>query len=263
MHLIKHIKNILKSIAVAFSIYSKIPMPRFKWDSDDMKYHFIFFPWVGLLIGMAQYMWMYLAKKFEISDSVFGIISVVLLIIITGGLHVDGFMDTCDALHSYQDRERKLEILKDPHIGAFSVICLAGLVLSYTAMAIQIIRWDNVRGWMCMCLVFAISRCLSALMVLNLKPAKSDGMMRSMLDNSSKGTVTAMLLLELVAVTSVMFTFSTMAASAVVLCLVIFTVWFKNMIYKQFGGLTGDLAGYYVCMAETLSITVITAAWLI
>ena len=41
------------------------------------------------------------------------------------GFHVDGFMDTMDALHSYQPRERKLEILKDSHIGAFSVIKLA------------------------------------------------------------------------------------------------------------------------------------------
>ena len=46
-------------------------------------------------------------------------------ILITGGFHVDGFLDTCDALHSYQPRERKLEILKDSHIGAFAVIMLA------------------------------------------------------------------------------------------------------------------------------------------
>ena len=48
----KVIKTIFKSIDVAFSIYSKIPMPRFEWDSEDMKYHMCFFPWVGAVIEL-------------------------------------------------------------------------------------------------------------------------------------------------------------------------------------------------------------------
>ena len=53
------------------------------------------------------------------------VVGTAIPILITGGFHVDGFLDTCDALHSYQPRERKLEILKDSHIGAFAVIMLA------------------------------------------------------------------------------------------------------------------------------------------
>ena len=44
---------------------------------------------------------------------------------VTGGFHIDGFMDTMDAFHSYKPREEKLAILKDSHIGAFAVIMLA------------------------------------------------------------------------------------------------------------------------------------------
>ena len=43
----KGLKKIGKAFVVAFSLYSKIPMPRFNWESEDMKYHLCFFPWVG------------------------------------------------------------------------------------------------------------------------------------------------------------------------------------------------------------------------
>ena len=42
--------KIAKAFIVAFSMYSKIPMPGVKWDSDDMKYHFCFFPFIGAVI---------------------------------------------------------------------------------------------------------------------------------------------------------------------------------------------------------------------
>lgn len=54
---------------------------------------------------------------------------------ITGGIHLDGYADTCDALSSYGDREKKLEILKDPHCGAFAVIRLCSYFLAYFACA--------------------------------------------------------------------------------------------------------------------------------
>lgn len=57
-------------------------------------------------------------------------VSGVFLLLITGGIHIDGYMDTMDAVHSYGNREKKLEILKDSHIGAFAVIMLVTYVLA-------------------------------------------------------------------------------------------------------------------------------------
>ena len=52
-------------------------------------------------------------------------------LLVTGGIHLDGFMDTTDARSSYGDREKKLAILKDSHVGAFAVIgCSFYLILS-------------------------------------------------------------------------------------------------------------------------------------
>ena len=59
--------KILKSIAVAFSMYSRIPMPRFEWGSEDMKYHLIFFPFIGVVIGALEYGWLLLSGYLSIS----------------------------------------------------------------------------------------------------------------------------------------------------------------------------------------------------
>lgn len=115
----KQVMHIIRGIAVAFSTYSKIPMPQFVWKEEDMRYSMCFFPWIGAVIGAILWGWFRLSALLGISTLAFILISAALPLIITGGFHVDGFMDTMDALHSYQPRERKLEILKDSHIGAF------------------------------------------------------------------------------------------------------------------------------------------------
>ena len=50
------------------------------------------------------------------------------LIILTGGLHLDGWMDASDAFFSYRDKQRRLEIMKDPRIGAFGVLSVIVLL---------------------------------------------------------------------------------------------------------------------------------------
>ena len=112
--------NLLQSMVIAFSMYSKIPMPRVDWNEKNMKYAMCFFPLVGGIEGIL----MLLAGRL-LMESGFGKIFVaavmtLLPILITGGIHMDGFMDTMDALSSYGDREKKLAILKDSHADAFA-----------------------------------------------------------------------------------------------------------------------------------------------
>lgn len=115
---------------IAFSMYSKIPMPQFAWKDEEMKYMLCFFPWVGAVIGGCVYLWQIVCEKFAVGMVCYTLIGMAIPLMITGGFHVDGFMDTMDAFHSYQEKEQKLNILKDSHIGAFAVITLGiyGLV---------------------------------------------------------------------------------------------------------------------------------------
>ena len=114
--------RLIKSFIVAFSMYSRIPMPRFTWDSEDMKYHLAFFPWIGAVIGLLEYGLLLLNEKYSFPNTAFAALAIAIPLIVTGGFHLDGFMDVEDAISSFKTREERLEILKDPHIGAFSVI---------------------------------------------------------------------------------------------------------------------------------------------
>ena len=84
-----------------------------------------FFPWIGGVIGLFFFGWAVLCEKFAVGNVCYALIGAAIPLMISGGFHVDGYMDTMDAFHSYQSREKKLEILKDSHIGAFAAIMLA------------------------------------------------------------------------------------------------------------------------------------------
>ena len=51
----KSIKRIWNSFKIAFSMYSRIPMPRSEWTDENKSYAMCFFPWIGAVIGLLSY----------------------------------------------------------------------------------------------------------------------------------------------------------------------------------------------------------------
>ena len=94
-------KKIGKSIAIAFSMYSKIPMVQFEWKEEDMRYSMCFFPLVGIVIGLLSWCWWLFCQQFGIGKMCFAFVGLAIILLVTGGIHMDGYMDTMDALHSY------------------------------------------------------------------------------------------------------------------------------------------------------------------
>ena len=93
--------SVIKSLILAFSMYSRIPVPHVRLEEKDMKYTFGFFPLVGVVIGALFSGWLIFARKFCIGTITSMCVSGVFLLLITGGIHIDGYMDTMDAVHSY------------------------------------------------------------------------------------------------------------------------------------------------------------------
>lgn len=250
-------KKILKACNVAFSMYSKIPMPRFAWGTEDMRYHLCFFPVVGAVIGAAVFGWYKLAVWLGLSPVGTALVAMAVPLLFTGGFHVDGFMDTMDALHSYQEREKKLEILKDPHIGAFSVITLVTALL-LTAGFLQEIKEES--QVLCLAGSFVLSRVFSGLCVTSLPGAREKGMLKTTMDTAGRSVVKTSLWLEgLLTVGAMLYTapvyaIAVVAANGAVLC------WFLWMVKKNFGGITGDLAGCLVVMCETVDVIFVAVA---
>lgn len=247
--------RIIRSFFIAVSTYSIIPVLGFAWKEDDMKYVFCFFPWIGAIIGGCIYFWNHLCSVYHIEALCRVAVDAAIPLFITGGFHVDGFMDTMDAIHSYSPKERKLEILKDPHIGAFAVIMLAayGLLLFGAFSEIESDALIKI-----VCCGFFLSRCLCGISAVSFLPAKKDGMLYTFADSSHKKIVKGSLFIQSVVCIGLMFFWSLFAGLIVAAVAVLALIYYFYRSRKEFGGITGDTAGFFVLLCE--GCIVMTAA---
>lgn len=116
------IKQLWNGLKISFAMYSRIPTPSTDWTDDNMKYSMCFFPVVGMVIGAVMYGWYLLCGILPFGNTFQTAVYLVIPVIISGGIHMDGLLDTADALSSWQTMERRLEILKDSNSGAFAII---------------------------------------------------------------------------------------------------------------------------------------------
>lgn len=243
--------GLIKSFCIAFSTYSKIPMPQFEWKEKDMQFALCFFPWVGAVIGGLEWLWFLLCSRIQPGAICFVTVAAVIPLLVTGGFHMDGYLDTCDALHSYRPQEEKLRILKDPHIGSFAAIMLAVyLLLELGALSLL----TDGKMVLIFCGGFVLSRLYSAWMVIHLKAAKRDGLLVTFANASARKAVTVALVLEALATAAFLFWVSPWGAGVELLTVTLFAIYYQWKMKKEFGGITGDTAGYFVTVCELLTV---------
>lgn len=239
--------HILKSLMIAFSIYSKIPVPQFEWKDEDMKYMLCFFPWIGAVIGICLFGWSRLCDCIGVGEICRILIGGAIPLIITGGFHADGFMDTMDAFHSYRTKEEKLEILKDPHIGAFSVIMLAVYGMLYLGAFSEVTDTALLK---LVCAGFFLSRCLSGLSVVSFPQAKEGGMLFLFADSAGRKAVKWTLCFQGLACIAYMVLQAPRAGILVASAALVAFLGYYRRTKKELGGITGDTAGWFVLLSE-------------
>ena len=164
---------------------------------------------------------------------------------------MDGFMDTMDALHSWQEKEKKLEILKDPHVGAFSCISLACYICLYAA-GLQLILCE--RQLIFLMVGFFLSRTLSGMTLIFVKSAKKDGLLYTFASSAHKSIVTIVLSLWILFGFGVSWLFYDMWGVCAVFISFLTVIFYVSMARVRFGGLTGDLAGWFVAVYELVFV---------
>mgnify|MGYP000101997971 CR=1 FL=1 len=236
----------MRAAFIAFSMYSRIPMPMFEWKEEDMKYAMCFFPAIGMVIGAVFY-GMFLLLSWLLPGSVLAAgILLAVPIFITGGIHMDGFMDTCDARASYGDREKKLAILKDTHTGAFAVIFGALYLILYAAACLELERETA----MLVSIGFVISRSLSGLSTVTFPEARKHGMLADFMKDARKKTVAVCMLVIFFLTAFLELLFGGICGGVVVITTVLIFLWYRHMAVQEFGGVTGDLAGFFLQICE-------------
>lgn len=240
--------HLIKSCLIAFSMYSRIPMPRTEWQEEDMRYVMCFFPLIGLAIGLLLCGWVWLAGRLQIGAALFSGVATALPVLITGGIHLDGFCDTLDALSSRQPQERKLEILKDSNSGAFAVI---GCGLYFLLTFCFWMEWypQGRYTWM-LALGFVLSRTLSGLSVVRFPCAKNSGLLAMFSHAAAKKRTAWVLVGYFLLCGGAMLLFGTFVGAAVLLLALGVFGYYHHVSCKEFGGTTGDVAGWFLQLCE-------------
>ncbi|MBQ8655368.1 MAG: adenosylcobinamide-GDP ribazoletransferase [Clostridia bacterium] len=244
--------RVIRSFVIAFSTYSRIPMPQVKWSDENRRYAMCFFPLIGAVIGLMLWGWLWLCDKLGMGALLRGAVGALLPLLATGGIHMDGFMDTSDALAAWQSRERRLEILKDSHVGAFAVMGCAGYLLLAAGLLGEAAAAD---GPLLLC-AFMISRAMSAWALAAFRSARPKGMLDAFAQAAHKRMVAVSCIVYAAVCGLVWAFFGGWLALVCPLTAVLCLVYYRHMAYRHFGGVTGDLAGWFVQITE-LALTAV------
>ncbi|MBA3066285.1 adenosylcobinamide-GDP ribazoletransferase [bacterium] len=118
-----------KDFFLALQFLTVIPFKtKLKYNEDSFSNSAVFFPLVGLLIGSVLALFNILLSGF-LPDFTVNVILVFLLVLITGGLHMDGFADTIDAFYLKRSKEDTLRIMRDSHTGVMGVLGIVFIIL--------------------------------------------------------------------------------------------------------------------------------------
>jgi len=236
----------MNSLIIAFAMYSKIPMPKVEWTEKDMRHAICFFPLIGVFIAAIFGLVFYMDYFWDFGKILKTSLLVGVPVIVTGGIHLDGLLDTIDAKHSYGDREKKLSILSDPHTGAFAIIgCALYFVIQFGFYSE--INSDIV--WLIM-IGFVYSRALSGLASVSFRLAKNTGLLATFSNQAEKNTVKITMCIYVVLCGIGMVFISPLLGIFCLLTGIIMFYLYRHFAYKEFGGISGDLAGYFLQMTE-------------
>lgn len=237
----------LKSLVSAFLMYSRIPMPRIEWKEENRRYALGFFPLVGVVQGVLLVLWRLICNWMGLTGLLFAVGAVILPVAVNGGIHLDGYCDVTDARASYAEQQRRLEILKDPHIGSFAVIRVCLYLLAQTALFTQI---TTLRETALIACSFVLSRALSGLSAVTFRAAKKDGTLQSFVRPSHRRITVGMTVFFAILAVTGMLICSPVCEIATLIATGVVFLYYRHIAYRDFGGITGDLCGWFLQLCE-------------
>lgn len=260
-------KKLYKSFIMALGMFTIIPTPYVEWDDEGAKNMMKFYPVVGLIVGC---IWSLIYLMLTFIDASLILKSAVLMTIpflITGMLHLDGYMDVCDAILSRRDKEEKLRILKDPTTGAFAVIALImlffvdfGAIHCFLEKSIKvdaevfITHRNIVYG---LILIPIISRSIAAYFLLTRSTIKESSLGSYFKKGTNKADVAVMIAAFLICsiLCCVLIDFKYIA---IPLFMAIGGKCSVEKCRKEFGGISGDVAGFTLVVSELIGVLVVS-----
>lgn len=243
----------MKAFFAAVMFLTRIPVPKITVSNLDWKKSAAYFPLIGFIIGGFLLLGLFALKEL-FSTPVAAFLIVLLWIWITGGLHIDGWMDLADGFGSSRSREEMLEIMKDSRVGAMGVIAAICLIAGKMVAVNELIRL-NLPAVLVFSPLYARFLLIAA---IKFWPYRSEGGLGAGL--AAHLTLPAVLV-NFILIAGMTYWLTGVNGLLLFFLTAIITGLFILKIYEKLKMLTGDCYGAIVEWAECLSLFLALAIW--
>lgn len=244
-------KKYLRALVMCFTMFTVLPCPYALWDDAARPLMTLFLPLVGVFVGGLWTLLAFTVRWLSLPALVGGAALCAFPFLITGGIHMDGFLDVTDAVRSWRDPEERRRILKDPHVGSFAVLFAVLLVLAQFALFSSAKEEANPFALL---LIAVVSRTMAGLCVTVLRPMETSeyaGVYRKGIRLSHVVFFAAALAAEIT------FGFVFLGRFGFVsLAVLAGDLLFLLRAFRSLQGMSGDVSGYAMTIAELCGIAV-------
>ncbi|WP_257346880.1 adenosylcobinamide-GDP ribazoletransferase [Pseudalkalibacillus decolorationis] len=254
----------VKGFLINLQFFTIIPVPiELPMDKNHLDKAIKTFPLLGLLQGILYSLLLYVLVQWTPFSSLSIAFALWLAtILVTGGIHLDGWIDASDAYFSYRDIEKRLEIMKDPRTGAFGVLSVLVLLSARFLFIYEVIIDPMFITYLLITFIPFLSKGVMGLLIVTGRPAKKEGL-ASLFRNAVTLKALSIYPVYLVVVGLLLWTLDEVTLIPTILLVVVALVGFvflrmKSM--KWFGGITGDVLGASV---EGIELTLWMSLWLL
>ena len=240
----------MAALAIACSFLTTLPTPRVEWTPARLRYVPLTMPIIGAVIGVLGAFLFSSLHFWEVSPVLRAALMTLFYLGVTGGLHMDGLMDTCDAVFSRKSREKRLDILSDARVGAFAVMGCAAVLMLKAGIFSELFASPRPGAIALLVLSIPVYSRFGLGLLFFLPFAKEDGLARTL--GAERVFRDRFFLLAGYALFGLMILALSPQLIFVPLTGAVFLVSYGRYCVKNFGGVTGDLMGAYVELSETL-----------
>ncbi len=245
----------LKGFLINIQFFTAIPLTlELPMDNEHLRKAVQAFPLLGLIQGIIYSLLLYMCLEFTpFSHLASAFLLWLATILLTGGIHLDGWMDASDAYFSYQDQGKRLEIMKDPRTGAFGVLSI--LVLLSCRFLFIYESTSNVGNllYIMIAVIPFLSKSVMGVLLLTVKSAKNEGL-GTLFQSAAKlqelWPYPIYLVGILILISLLIKEFILIGLMILVAACCLFLV--RRKAVKWFGGITGDVLGAAVEGTELL-----------
>lgn len=240
-----------KGFLMAMGMYCIIPLPFKTWDERYKSMVLTTFPIVGFIIGGLWCAVGALLSAVEIESMLAAAFLTLFPFVMSGFIHLDGYMDTSDAILSRRGTEEKRRVLKDPHTGAFAVIMLAALFMLMFSGIYTI--FPDAGRLMMLWPICVLSRCGSAICLFWLKPISQSGY-GYLFGKAARRRHWIFVFIVGIAAIAAAWLILKIAGLVTIGAVIIGYGLSMRCAYRSLEGVSGDLAGFSMVISEIFGI---------